>query len=114
MTASRTVNNINIDTLWACVISGGLGSLAGVAALLRSNRSDELSRKDFWTAILNSGLFSMAIGAFIVWKLGTDETLLAIVLSILSGLGGNALVDFSLGMFKMWARKQVDGNDKKK
>jgi len=87
------------DVLWLCLITGSIGSIAGVAALLRS--SGELDRRAFWASILNSGMFSTGISAFTIWHMGSEHMLLAISLSILAGLGGNDLLVFSLGVLRL-------------
>lgn len=109
---SSVMDRDDIDILWVCLITGGLGSLGGLAAHLRMG--GEVTRRAFATAMLNSGLFSLSIGCFVVWKMGFDDLILAIVVSVLAGLGGSALLDFVIGMFKVWVRQKVesDGNDK--
>ena len=99
----------DIDLFWRCLITGGLGSLAGVAALLRSGQP--LSRRAFWTALLNSGLFSLSIGSYVLWKMGEENFLFAVVLSVLAGLGGNALIDFALGVMRTMLQKRFEDND---
>ena len=96
----------DIYILWDCLIYGGLGSLAGIAAQLRS--AEPLTKRSFFSALINSAMFSIAIGYFIIWKYGETNYLLAIVLSILSGLGGTSLVDFAFGLAKMYFKRRVD------
>jgi len=91
-------SNNNQDIFWQCVLMGGLGSVASVGALLRS--PEELSRRKFWSAAINSGLFSVAIGMGTIWKIGNEHLLLAMTLSILSGLGGYSLLDIVLGTIR--------------
>tara|TARA_Y100000593_G_scaffold6755_1_gene12822 strand:- start:954 stop:1289 length:336 start_codon:yes stop_codon:yes gene_type:complete len=98
-------NNDEMDILWQCLIYGGAGSIAGVAALLRTN--EPLDRRAFWAAVLNSGMFSIAAGIGIVWNYGEQHFLLAVTLSILSGLGGNALIDFMFGLAKLYFKKKL-------
>ena len=98
-------NTEEMDILWQCLIYGGAGSIAGVAALLRTG--DPLDRRAFWAAVLNSGMFSIAAGFGIVWHYGGQHFLLAVTLSILSGLGGNALIDFAFGMAKLYFKKKL-------
>jgi hypothetical protein len=96
------------DILWLCLLLGGLGSLAGVAALLRSG--NRLERRTFWAALLNSGMFALAMGALIFHQFGADQWLLATAVSVLSGLGGHALIDFTLGAIKL-SLKHKFGDD---
>lgn len=95
-----------IDPLWLLVMTGPLGSLAGCAALLRSG--GELTKRAFWTAILNSGLMSLGIGTLMFWKYGESEMWLTIAVSIFAGLGGNAFIDFSLSLLMKIAEKRID------
>jgi len=104
-------NTEEMDILWHCLIYGGLGSMAGVAALLRTN--EPLDRRAFWAACLNSGLFSIAAGIGIIWNYGQQHFLLAVTLSILSGLGGNALIDFAFGLARLYFKKRLHDDDKK-
>lgn len=95
-----------IDPLWLLLMLGPIGSIAGCAALLRSG--GELTRRAFWTAILNSGLMSIAIGSAMVWKFGMTEVWLTVSVSIFAGLGGTAAVDFALAALMQIAKKKVD------
>ena len=89
----------SMDIFWQCIVMGGLGSIASIGALLRS--PEELTRRKFWAAAINSGLFSAAIGMVTLWKIGSDHLLLAMTLSILSGLGGYSILDIVLGSIRM-------------
>ena len=99
---------VNIDLLWQCLLMGGLGSLAGLAALLRS--SGKLDRRSFWASLLNSGMFSLAMAAMVFHHFGSEKWLLAIVVSALSGLGGHALIDFALGAIKLALQNKLGGD----
>jgi len=97
-----------IYILWQCLIAGGLGSLAGVAALLRSK--EELGRRAFWAAALNSGLFSSCIASVLIWNIGSEHLLLAVAISILSGLGGYSLLDFTIGAARIAISRILNRN----
>jgi len=107
-----TMPEQNIDILWKCLIFGGFGSLAGVAALLRSGAN--LDRRAFWTAVLNSGLFSISAGLFIQYYLGPGHEIFAVVFAILSGLGGNALIEFAFGLAKIYMKNKLRDERKNK
>ena len=113
MNQSRTMSKPQIDPLWLLLILGPLGSLAGCAALLRSGQ--ELTRRAFWTAILNSGIFSLGVATLMLWRFGTEEIWLTCSVSIFAGLGGNAAIDFALAALMQYARDKTigdqDGND---
>ena len=98
-----------IDPLHLLLILGPIGSLAGCAALLRSGQ--ELSKRTFWTAVLNSGLLAVAIAAGMFWHFGTEETWLTISVSIFAGLGGTAVIDFFLALGLRWAKKKFGDTD---
>lgn len=102
-----------IDPLWLLLILGPLGSFAGLAALLRSGQP--LTRRAFFSALLNSALFSIVVAVGVYHYFGTDKIWLVIGLSILSGLGGVTLLDFTLSLLRealtAWAKKgSSDGN----
>jgi hypothetical protein len=82
--------------LWAVVFP--TSSLAGLANLVRSNRP--LTPRLVIAALLNAGLFGVAIGAVLRHKYGADYDLMTLGIAILAGLGGNALLDFTVEMFK--------------
>jgi uncharacterized membrane protein YeaQ/YmgE (transglycosylase-associated protein family) len=73
-------------------------SLAGLAAALRSGRPP--SRIEMVSAILNSGLFGVAIAAILLNQFGWQTWRLVFGLSVLSGLGGNVLLVFVLSLFQ--------------
>jgi hypothetical protein len=80
-----------------------VASLAGLASLLRSER--DLNWRSVASAMINSGLFGTSIAMFGYNKW---DIWLLLSLSILSGLGGNALVDFVIDLIKLWAKKYVN------
>jgi len=98
-----------IDPLYLLLLLAPLGSLAGCAALLRSGQ--ELSKRAFWTAILNSGLMATAIASGMFWHFGTEEAWLTISVSIFAGLGGTAVIDFMLALLISWVKNKT-GNGK--
>lgn len=99
-----------IDPLWLLLILGPIGSLAGVAALLRSGQ--KLDKRAFFSAVLNSALFAIVVAVGIYHYFGTDKIWLVIGLSILSGLGGVTLLDFSLSLLRevvtAWVKRGQD------
>lgn len=111
------MDNKGIDPLWLLLICGPLGSLAGYAALLRSGQP--LDKRAFIASILNSGLLAIAIAVGVFQYLGTQNPWLVILLSILSGLGGMAMIDFALALFKetisavikAWANRGSNGKE---
>ena len=102
----QTMKPESIDPLWLLVILGPLGSLAGCAALLRSGNA--LSKRAFWTAILNSGLMSVGVATLMFKIYGPEEIWLTISISIFSGLGGNAFIDFVLAALMRFAEKRIE------
>lgn len=101
-----------IDPLWLLLILGPIGSLAGVAALLRSGQP--LDKRAFFSAILNSALFAVVVAVGIYHYFGTDKIYLVIGLSILSGLGGVTMLDFCLALVReaitAWAKRGSDND----
>ncbi|MEL0117197.1 MAG: hypothetical protein VW739_05745 [Pelagibacteraceae bacterium] len=84
-------------------------SLAGLANLLRSNQP--MTRRAVASVMLNSGLFGVAIAAWMFHSFGSEKFMLILAASILSGLGGNALVDFAIESVKSAIRAKVkDGS----
>ena len=109
-TGSRaTMDQEGIDPLFLLLMLAPIGSLAGCAALLRSGQA--LSKRAFWTAILNSGLMATAIASGMFWHFGTDEAWLVISVSIFAGLGGTAAIDFMLALLISWVKNKT-GNGK--
>ena len=101
-----------IHPLWLLVILGPLGSLAGCAALLRSG--NDLDRRTFCSAIINSGLMAVIICAFIFWHYGTSNIWLPIALSLLSGLGGIDLINFTLALAMKFMKTIVETGTRNK
>jgi len=99
-------NDPQIHPLWLLVILGPLGSLAGCAALLRTGK--DLDKRSFFSSILNSGLMAVVICAFIFYYYGTSNVWLPIALSILSGLGGIDLINFTLALAMKVMKTLVD------
>ena len=99
----------HVDILWQCLLLGGLGSIAGLAALLRA-KGELLTKRAFFAALLNSGLFAIGMGIYVVHQLGSQNLPIAIALSILAGLGGSALIDFLIGALKIFVTKKL-GDD---
>lgn len=75
-------------------------SLAGLAALLRSNQP--LTMRRIVSALLNSGFIGTIIG--LAWYSNYKDTNLAflIAVSVLAGLGGSTTIDFAI----QYARKK--------
>lgn len=104
LTHGRKMENVK----WWMVLLGlaPLCSFAGLAALLRSRQKP--TYRAIASAMLNSGLFGVAIGAGMLWKFGTESFLLIIFVSTLAGLGGNAALDFGVELFMSWIRSKAD------
>ena len=99
------MEDFDIDRMWQYLLAGGLSSVASLGAHLRTG--GELTKRAFWTAVLNSGLLGVAIGAVLIWKVGYNHLPLIIAVSILAGLGGMSFVDFILGMARLAVKRQV-------
>ncbi len=109
MNRTPVVDKPDVDILWQCLLTGGLGSIAGLGALLRN--PGELDRRSFLAAIINSGLFSLAAACLIFWKFGTNQVPLAIAVSIMTGLGGHSLLDFALGAIRLALTQKLRTDD---
>ena len=101
-------NDPKIHPLWLLAILGPLGSLAGCAALLRSGK--ELDKRSFCSVILNSGMMAIVICTFVFWHYGTESVWLPIALSVLAGLGGIDLINFSLALLMKVMKTVVESN----
>jgi hypothetical protein len=91
---------------WLLLVIFPTSSLAGLAALLRSGQ--KLNRRAVLSSLLNSGLFGVSVGAIMIHRYGMDSSHVILGISILAGLGGNALLDFSLELMRGLAKKQID------
>lgn len=78
-------------------------SFAGLAALLRSDQ--EITKRALLSAIMNSGFFGVCVAALMLHRFGTESIYLTISVSVLSGLGGNAAIDFLVEAVKSYVRK---------
>jgi len=75
-------------------------SFAGLAALLRSHQP--ITARAIASATLNSGLFGVAVASAMIHYHGWESVHLTIGASILSGLGGNAALDFGIQLVKAY------------
>lgn len=73
-------------------------SLAGLAALLR--RGDKPTRLEVASSLLNSGLFGVAVASYLLHQYTIQSWQLILCGSILSGLGGNVLLTFTLAVLQ--------------
>lgn len=80
-------------------------SLAGLAALLRSRQ--RLTYRTVASAMLNSGILGVGAGCLHVHYYGQQSLLMTVGLSILGGLGGNAMLDFAIETLKNYIKSQV-------
>jgi len=101
-TASET---IDVKSFLGLVIFP-ITSLSGLANLLRSEQT--ITKRAVVSVILNSGLFGVSVAAGMLHKFGDDSILLVITISILSGLGGNAAIDFALQLVRSAIQKRID------
>lgn len=74
-----------------------IASFAGLAALLRTG--DQVTKKSVTSAMLNSGLLSLAL-SLMLHKSYRDNIYFLIGVCISVGLGGNPMVDFMLAWLK--------------
>lgn len=84
-------------------------SLAGLAALLRQGRTP--NKLEVCSAVLNSGLFGIASAAIMLHYYGIAQWQLVFGMSILSGLGANVLLVFTLTLLKQRIKSIINGND---
>ncbi len=100
----------DIDPLLLLILMGPIGSIAGVATLLRGDV--ELNKRSFATAFLNSGLIATASSATAFGYFGECEIWVSVAAGIVAGLAGGKLIDavisLSLGMVK-WIADRIGG-----
>jgi len=77
-----------------------LCSFAGLVALLRSQQA--VTMRAIASAVGNSAIFGVAIAWLMLWRFGIDQWQLIVGVSILSGLGGTSLVEFTIEILKAW------------
>ena len=95
-----------IEPVWVLLGMMVLGALAGVGAHLRQNpKSKKPTRREYLCEALNSALLAVAMCALVFWRYGTGEIWLAVVLSVLSGLGGNRAIGLVLSIFEQQVRR---------
>lgn len=89
----------DLDPMKTFASASGLGSLAGLAYLLRSGK--ELTRTAIASAMINSGLTSLAI-AFLWFNYYREQNNTYFLLGIctLAGLGGASVTDLLVTLFK--------------
>lgn len=80
--------------------------VAGIAAKLRPGK--KLTRVDLVGAMLNSGLFGVAIFCISAHYWGPDSLFLLIGLSVISGLGGDQIITIgiqaAIKLAKQWLK----------
>ena len=94
---------------WVLLMLFPVTSLCGLASLVRSG--EPLSKRAIWSVILNSGLFGMGVAACLIHQFGSESLMLIFGVSVLSGLGGNAAIEFFLETAKAIIRNK-SGADK--
>lgn len=82
-----------------------LTSVAGLAQLLRSGRP--ITKREVASVTLNSGLFGVSVAALLIHKFGVELWPLIVGISLLSGLGGNAMIDLALAALKRIVRDKI-------
>lgn len=82
-----------------------LTSLAGLANLMKSGKP--LEWRAVFSVALNSGLLGVCIATGMIHKFGTESLMMIICISVMSGLGGNAMIDFALETFKSVVRASL-------
>ena len=80
-------------------------SFAGLAALLRSQQP--LTGRAIVSAVINSAIFGLAVGWWLLWRVGSEHFGLIVSVSALSGLGGTAAIDFCIELLKTMLRNKV-------
>lgn len=98
---------MNNSDSWLLYVLFPVTSLAGLANLLRSGQP--LTKRAICSVMLNSGLFGISVAAIMLHKFGSESLMLIVAVSILSGLGGNAAIDFGLATFKAVVRTMAAG-----
>ena len=88
-----------LDPMKTFATATGLGSVAGLAYLLRSGKP--LTRVSVLSAIINSGMTSLVI-ALMWWKYysGDGNEYFLVGVSTLAGLGGASVTDFLVQALK--------------
>jgi hypothetical protein len=89
------------------LLAGSLGSLGGVAALLKGE--DQLTGRSFWAGLLGGFLLGVGICALVFHFYGPQHSPLSIMLSAFAGLGGWTFIDFTVGLLKTIAKKWSNG-----
>ncbi len=96
-------DGVDKNTLWMLLAIFPTCSFAGLAALLRTEQP--ITRRAIVAAALNSGLFGVAVAAAMIHRFGSEGIYLILSVSVLSGLGGNAAIDFAVEGIKAYVRK---------
>lgn len=98
-------NTVDKSHLWLLTAIVPCSSLAGLAALLRSDQ--EIDGRKIFSAITNSGLFGLAIGSGMIWRYGIDSWPLILCVSVLAGLGGNSALDVVLTSLRSYFQSRT-------
>lgn len=89
----------NVDPMTTFASASGLGSLAGLAHLLRSGKP--ISVRNILSTILNSAISSLVIA--LIWFSyfrANDNIYFLVGISALAGLGGTSVADLLVTIFK--------------
>ena len=81
-----------------------VASIGGLAALLRGGQ--EISWRQVWSALLNSGLVGLVIGSVMWSRFGGADPFLIFGVAALAGLGGATTLDLML----QFARRKLGLN----
>lgn len=81
-------------------------SFAGLAALMRSGR--KMTKRAVASAMLNSGLFGLAVGFGLIHLKGPEHMFFIWCVSISAGLGGNTAIEFALGLWIKMVKSYAD------
>lgn len=92
-----------VDPLLMLLVLGGMGALAGYAALLRSNAT--LDTRSWLSAVLNSFFLSIAAGSACYAKYGTENKWLTIVLVLVAAMGGNKFILLAVALLEKWVKR---------
>jgi hypothetical protein len=92
--------SVDKSHLWLLTAIVPCSSLAGLAALLRSDQP--IDGRRIFSAVTNSGLFGLAIGSGMIWKYGIESWPLILSVSVLAGLGGNSALDVVLSSLRAY------------
>ena len=92
-------------TEWLLVAAPLLSALAGVGAVLRSEKP--ITLRAMCSAIINSGCVGFIVGAGMLHKFGEQSWLLTLAAAVTAGLAGNVAVDFFIDVAKNYVGNRM-------